>query len=238
MVSTAKMANYSSPRYARLWQGSRSNSDDYCAVQTNHIDRLDPALLRPGRIDKKFQYKLATRKQAWALYRRFFPESRFAGVAAEVECGDRTNHNLRYDPTSPDKSVHYNDETEENPSRLSELANQFAESVPDDEFSTAELQGYLLTCKMKPLDAVSGIAKWIEQERTEKRERVEREEKRKEELRKTRLKAKTAIFEDLVGPLQQQAASSDASCSSGAASHGIASNSTREPVTPPQTAVM
>lgn len=144
------------------------------------------------------------------------------------------NANGKYDderlPDPQDKSVGPN----EKPSRLSELANQFAESVPADEFSTAELQGYLLTCKMKPLDAVSGITEWIEQERTEKRERADREEKRKERLRESRLKAKTAMVADLVGPLQQQAASGGTPASSSALP-GPSSNSTAGPVTPPQT---
>jgi mitochondrial chaperone BCS1 len=185
---------------------------------------LDPALLRAGRIDKKIQYKMATKMQAWALYRRFFPESRFADIVAKDEGNSRTNQSdnttLSEEPLGADRKT----------SRLTELANQFAESVPADEFSTAELQGYLLTCKMKPLDAVSGIQEWIEQERLDKRERAEREEKRKEKLRESRLRAKTAIVADLVGPLQQQAASQDAS------STGSSLNPTPEPVIPSRTA--
>jgi chaperone BCS1 len=182
---------------------------------------LDPALLRAGRIDKKIQYKMATKMQAWALYRRFFPESRFGDIVAKAEGDNRTsqspdNATLSDEPLGADKKI----------SRLTELANQFAESVPADEFSTAELQGYLLTCKMKPLDAVSGILEWIEQERLEKRERAEREEKRKEKLKESRLRAKTAIVADLVGPLQQQVASEDAF------STGSSSNPMPEPITP------
>lgn len=136
---------------------------------------------------------------------RFFPESRFAHAVAKAENENTTNQQRK-----PSTLQGNNDslDPDNKQTRLSELANQFAESIPADEFSTAELQGYLLMCKMKPLDAASGIVEWIEQERADKREREEREEKRKEKMRESKLRAKAAMVADLVGPLQQQAQSS------------------------------
>jgi chaperone BCS1 len=40
---------------------------------TNHVTRLDPALIRPGRIDRQIEISLATREQARRLFLRFFP---------------------------------------------------------------------------------------------------------------------------------------------------------------------
>ena len=137
---------------------------------------------------------MATKKQAWELYQRFFPKARFAHIVAKAEWAETNNRDDGL-PKGHETSI-----GDKNHSRLSELASQFAEVVPEDEFSTAELQGYLLTYKMKPLDAVSGIAQWIEHERMEKRERDEREKQRKEKLRESRLRAKTAMVADLVGP--------------------------------------
>ncbi len=43
-------------------------------MTTNHIDNIDPALLRPGRIDYKLYLGDATLEQKVALYQRFFPD--------------------------------------------------------------------------------------------------------------------------------------------------------------------
>jgi mitochondrial chaperone BCS1 len=40
---------------------------------TNHPERLDPALIRPGRIDHQLEIGYATREQAQRLFNRFFP---------------------------------------------------------------------------------------------------------------------------------------------------------------------
>jgi len=42
-------------------------------MTTNHIDKLDPALIRPGRVDISIELKNASRKQMEQLFLRFFP---------------------------------------------------------------------------------------------------------------------------------------------------------------------
>jgi chaperone BCS1 len=56
---------------------------------TNHRERLDPALVRPGRIDRQVEIGFADRDQVRRMFGRFFPQAtaeqtdRFAAAVAE-----------------------------------------------------------------------------------------------------------------------------------------------------------
>jgi chaperone BCS1 len=54
-------------------------------MTSNQIEALDPALLRPGRIDYRLYLGPATDQQKEELYRRFFPEASMAEAQLFVE---------------------------------------------------------------------------------------------------------------------------------------------------------
>jgi mitochondrial chaperone BCS1 len=54
-------------------------------MTTNHIEALDPALLRPGRIDYRPPMSIASKEQKIGLYQRFFPEASASAAKQFVE---------------------------------------------------------------------------------------------------------------------------------------------------------
>lgn len=117
--------------------------------------------MRPGRIDRKIEYKLATAQQASALFNRFYPVKH---VTPESLLS-----------SSEEKSV----TEEEKVAVLERLNREFTAGVPEHEFSTAELQGYLLSCKMMPEKAAKGVRAWVAEERRQKEEKQKRIEAKK-----------------------------------------------------------
>jgi chaperone BCS1 len=55
--------------------GVASSEERILFMTTNHIDRLDPALIRPGRVDVKQLIDWATDDQIKRMFQRFYPDT-------------------------------------------------------------------------------------------------------------------------------------------------------------------
>ncbi|KAF7300836.1 hypothetical protein MKEN_01309600 [Mycena kentingensis (nom. inval.)] len=170
---------------------------------TNHIDRLDAALMRPGRIDVKVQYEMATNGQAEALFARFFPAKRFPELAGGemFELEPETNASTTgpttrsSPPPSYYRDLHAPSDTPDpeldaapaqTPLTLARLAAIFASRIPESEFTTAELQGYLQGYKAAPITAARNAPAWVQRERDEREERARLREERRQKVRERR----------------------------------------------------
>ncbi|CAE6373298.1 unnamed protein product [Rhizoctonia solani] len=148
---------------------------------TNHIERLDPALSRPGRMDVWVDFKNASRWQAEEIFKNFFPskppvtpeEEPTPEDAEEAEKKRLANRRRDTRALVPLLDVE----------EISELAKRFAQHIPEDELSVASLQGYLLKNKTRPRECVDEVADWIIKER-ETKARLKREKEEKERLEK------------------------------------------------------
>ena len=141
----------------------------------------------------KIEYKRANPAQARALFERFFPADRFAPPGIPSIALPPSKELILASPTSdpvaaaPKARYPYKGTLTRT---LPDLADAFARAVPVDEFSPAELQGYLLLCKWDPERAVDGFPAWIDEEREQRRLKAERAEQR--QARKAAAAAKAA----------------------------------------------
>jgi chaperone BCS1 len=201
-------------------------------MQTNHIDRLDPALMRPGRIDRRIRYTLATGAQARGLFERLFKDAEAeaeaeADVRSESVEGDGIAHlrdgpqdadpekiaarksglkppldvspeDRHAEPTTPVPGLGLSPPADSAAARkisdeqLTGLAQQFAAALRDYEFSPAELQGYLLSNRERPIAAAAEMGAWVARQRAERQEKEELKAERKERVRAARAKMEAA----------------------------------------------
>lgn len=224
---------------------------------TNHLERLDPALSRPGRMDVWVEFKNASKWQAELLFRNFFPstdeddvviEGELEGIelptppspSAQSPSGfsslfssgsmpstpvtltsmstpptpegkatgkakasfiDNSLRNQAYLPPPVDDEIAQHSAKPLDGQTLARLAKMFADAIPEEEFSVAALQGYLLKNKSRPEAAAEEAAGWVvseremrerlrkEREARELKEKLEREKRRKDLLLKEKKEA-------------------------------------------------
>ncbi|KAJ7281991.1 hypothetical protein C8J57DRAFT_1448584 [Mycena rebaudengoi] len=161
---------------------------------TNHIERLDPALSRPGRMDVWVNFTHATKWQAEGIFKCFFPfKPSVVAISESSANGEATDTSQKNLPLPKRKaSTHAIPMLTE--AEISELAKRFAAAIPEDELSVAGLQGYLLKNKTRPRECVDEVEEWIIQERETreklKKEKAEREAKEKKEVEEKEKKEK------------------------------------------------
>jgi chaperone BCS1 len=161
-------------------------SDRLLFATTNHIDRLDPALSRPGRMDVWINFTNATKWQAEGIFKCFFPSRPSASSSSPPSSDEASSSADASDKHLPDSrrkasSAHAVPILEE--AEIAQLAKRFADAIPEGEMSVrhnfspavtrylvsyafglqvASLQGYLLKNKTRPRESVEEVAEWCE----------------------------------------------------------------------------
>ena len=130
--------------------GVASQEGRVLIMTSNHPDKLDAALVRPGRVDMKVEFGPAARDQAAELFVRMFDSS------DELTPGSREATGPSVDGEMKETSKDLGSEKEE----LRGLARKFAEALPEKQFTPAEIQGFLLTRRKDPMRAVNEVEQW------------------------------------------------------------------------------
>jgi mitochondrial chaperone BCS1 len=112
-------------------------------MTSNHTENIDPALLRPGRVDFSVEFGLASSDTITQLFRLMYGTS-------HDEVGSIEHATEASEKVATTRSV-------------AALAEEFTRLVPSLVFSPAAIQGYLLMHE-DPIGAVDAVRKWVEEQ--------------------------------------------------------------------------
>lgn len=145
--------------------GAASNEGRVLIMTTNYPEKLDSALIRPGRVDLQIKFTLAMREQIQEIFRRMYSNEADTKKNKEPskESAKKKKKPVRTGTSTP-PVVPMSRPLFATlpPERLADMSKQFAESLPADTFSPAEIQGYLLMRKTDPEGALAGVKEWKE----------------------------------------------------------------------------
>ncbi|KAL2123747.1 hypothetical protein VTJ04DRAFT_112 [Mycothermus thermophilus] len=151
--------------------GVASQEGRIVLMTSNHAEKLDKALVRPGRVDKMLYLGHISQRSAELMFLRMFePDPDGTGPA------DRAV-NLPAD-------------------ELQKLALEFSKAIPNEVFTPAQVQGFLLNHRDSPAAAVANVGAWVKEElalieaaKEKERKAAEARKRKRRERRKKKKKA-------------------------------------------------
>lgn len=147
-------------------------------MTTNHPEKLDDALIRPGRVDLQVEFTLATKEQIHDIFVRMYgpdgDEPAATDGSTDINSSKKTaNGKLaaasppaspKPKPTAstqPPSSTHSTPWAPELPAaELKSMARTFAAKLPEEKLSPAEVQNFLLARKKNPAQALDDVDVW------------------------------------------------------------------------------
>ncbi|RFU80276.1 mitochondrial chaperone bcs1 [Trichoderma arundinaceum] len=175
-----------------ILDGVASQEGRLLIMTTNHIEKLDKALIRPGRVDMIVPFSLADKTMTESIFRAIYApfESEISSTEVVVKPKDGTSTPKRAEPDEEAKERWARQHAEIS-QRIETLSLDFAAKIPEHEFSPAEIQGLLLRHKRSPEDVIAAADAWVIQTRKDKKEKeVQEAEKRRKEKEEEEKKAK------------------------------------------------
>ncbi|KAK4862967.1 hypothetical protein LT330_010711 [Penicillium expansum] len=117
-------------------------------MTTNHPDKLDAALTRPGRVDKKYWFGYADRNSIESIFLLVYKPFIDGASVDFTSCKPAKKPEDQPAKTTANKTIRG-------------LSMKFAELVPAYQFTAAEIQSYLLDLRDDPVKAVRNAADWV-----------------------------------------------------------------------------
>ncbi|KAF4336437.1 mitochondrial chaperone BCS1 [Fusarium beomiforme] len=163
-----------------ILDGVASQEGRVLIMTTNHLEKLDKALIRPGRVDMIVEFGRADAGMSASIFRAIYAP--YEGEDTPI------NGTEILDPEEAQKQAALAEKTrQETIERVNALADKFAAKVPELEFSPAEIQGLLLKHKRNPEAVIDAVDDWVIETRKEKKQKeIEDAEKRRKEEQEAR----------------------------------------------------
>ncbi|KAL8769426.1 MAG: hypothetical protein Q9209_004654 [Squamulea sp. 1 TL-2023] len=170
--------------------GVASHEGRVLLMTTNCPEKLDEALIRPGRIDMKIAFTKATKSQMTELFIRMYSPDAEAptsgkpilsekSISIATDAVKKSRHrkapsgleliakaaqaSVPTPPESPCQSSNSDEPSSPESTELQDIAMAFARMLPEETFTPAEIQGFLLTRKNEPMRALHEVANWRDQ---------------------------------------------------------------------------
>ena len=147
-------------------------------MTTNHPEKLDSALIRPGRVDRRVEFKLAMKEQIRELFLRMYSgtddnsldSQTIHGANDAVTNGLMNGHGDEKVLNGKPAGAEQSEKKPASPPQidLEELAAEFAAHIPDDTYTPAEIQNHLMRFKKEPSMAVDKVNDWVSEMIVEK----------------------------------------------------------------------
>jgi len=148
-------------------------------MTTNRPEKLDAALIRPGRVDMQVAFTLATKHQIREIFLRMYSIEQTIVPAITLDGKEKfvsSNGSLRTEHIKPYTNGHLS-KLDANGSaepllkpkttirqytreEVEVLAEEFTTIVPEGKFSPAEVQNFLITRKKDPQRAIDEVENW------------------------------------------------------------------------------
>ena len=114
-------------------------------MTTNHKEKLDSALIRPGRIDYQVQFAEATQDQVRALFFNFYKPLEHMGKGDVLEMESVKSRLERLAALAVSEK------------NLSVLGEQFAARVPEGRYTMAQVQGVFMRHREDPVSMLAAL---------------------------------------------------------------------------------